>query len=228
MKLNGWQRLWCVVTVLYGLVVAGITWAEWPQRSVVRTFKVTAEEAGKIVAFDLLWGGQDPPTKDVAGDIHYGQLAAQNGGAPVGLTYISAVSPKNRVIYFPADTPKFIVDREVARYGSGPWPERRNALLRAFAIWLVPMGLYTHSERRLRGSFEDFELDRQESFTECKQMCPFLCPLWICNRITRYHSTKPPNADKPLILLTRYDWVPFTLKTHGPAVNRRVAGSSPA
>jgi len=59
-------------------------------------------------------------------------------------------------------------------------------------------------------------------------MCPLLCPLWIESGVTQYKSWFSRIGAKCLILLTQYDTVRNQLNGLVPAVNRRVAGTSPA
>jgi hypothetical protein len=41
-RLNGWQRLWLVLTVLWGGLVGSYTWIEWPQQSTsgIKTYTI--------------------------------------------------------------------------------------------------------------------------------------------------------------------------------------------
>lgn len=161
MKLNGWQRLWVVTAVLYGLLVAIITWTEWPPPTTVRKYQIEyeIEQGGSPVRSEILWGGSGPPstlvsealiareegpstTSRTQKDDWFAQFAPagpylsrdRNGAVPY-----TAVEFEHETIYFPAETFDFVVERELRRYGGGLWTERRSLLLTALGFWAGPL-----------------------------------------------------------------------------------------
>ena len=154
MRLNGWQRLWVVLAALYGIVVITIAWSEWPQESRIRRFEVTTDEPEPNNKFQILWGGADVPSKEVAASIRQSSRVSSVTSRPTSATAGPSLStdPNARAslpymeveyesesIYFPAGTLDFTVERELRRYDQGVWPERRSHLLTAGTVWAAPM-----------------------------------------------------------------------------------------
>lgn len=148
MRLNGWQRLWCVFAVLYGIIVGFFTWEAWPERSLLRRLSVAAEDSGQRQTRELLWGGDELPTEATLEAIWQRRPDDRSNYVDVPLTggrsaeppYVAVtIKGTDQVAYFPTGTYEFQMERELERYVNGAWPERRAVLGTAFAAWSIPL-----------------------------------------------------------------------------------------
>ena len=138
MRLNGWQRLWVVLAALWGIGVIAFAWKEWPQESRIRPFEVTTDEPEPDNKFEILWGGADVPSREVAASIRQHSRTSSDPNTRVGLPYIET-EYESQIVYFPAGTLDSTVERELRRYDEGVSLERRSHVRTAATLWAAPL-----------------------------------------------------------------------------------------
>lgn len=168
-RASGWLRVWALVGVLYGLLVAVLVASSWPPaESRIRTYIAKDNDSGAISSFEFYGEPSDAQIQrviqrqpaDKANAVSNGKYLSTdpNAGTRIGddvtglmvkpdwfalsatgEPVVISVSVEGRRVYFPGSTPEYEMTEAVNRYVDGPWPERRESLAGGFAWWAGPM-----------------------------------------------------------------------------------------
>jgi hypothetical protein len=174
-RLNGWQRLWVVLTVLWGGLIGLYTWIEWPQESErrIRTYTIKENSSGNL--FDVRWYGDSPPPEAVVNAIgsrdkrydappkvgefwadeqgHVVKFASVDGNNLRAIPVAEAVEVDGvGLIQFPSGTSDWIKENAVKEFMQGVWPRRNDHLKQSAWLLLIPTILLYGSARLSGGS----------------------------------------------------------------------------